>query len=339
MSAYFEREIIEKTDLCKNNGELNKECVGWARSPVINCNLKGSWLRKKKWNYWCIMSEDCLFSATISNIDYVGMVFVYFLDYKTKKFIEKTIMTPFGSGCSMPDGVHDTVCFKNTQIEIALLHTGAETHLIVRSDDFGGEKLHADILVHYDEGYETLNVVIPWNKRTFQFTSKHEGMLASGTIEVGARTYNLATETYGCLDFGRGIWPYKVRWNWANISGQSNGRRIGVNLGGQWTDNTGMNENAVVVDGKLSKISVDMIFEYDKNNLMMPWKIKDAERNWVDLVMTPFYERVAKSNLGIIVSEVHQMIGRFSGRIKTADGSFIEIDNLLGTIEDHFGKW
>jgi hypothetical protein len=339
MSTYVEREITEKTDLCHPDGKLNRDSVGWAKHPIINCNLKGRWLRKKRWNYWCVMDDNCLFSVTVSNIDYVGMVFVYFLDYNTKKFTEKTIMTPLGSGCHMPTGVHENVCFKNKQIDIQLLCDGGNTRLLVRSDDFGGEKLNADILISYPENYETLNVVIPWNDRTFQFTSKHEGMAASGTLQVGARTYDLNAGAFATLDFGRGVWPYRVRWNWANVSGFSGDKRIGLNLGGQWTDNTGMNENAITVDGKLSKISCDMLFEYDKSDLMKPWKIRDAEGDSVDLVMTPFYERVAKSDLGIIVSEVHQMIGRFSGRVKTSDGSYIAIDNLLGTVEDHFGKW
>jgi hypothetical protein len=338
VTTYAEREITEKTDLCDISGRLNRDSVGWAGSPIINCNLKSRWLRKKKWNYWCVMSETCLFSATISNIDYVGMVFIYFLDYRTKKFVEKTVMTPFGSGCAMPPGVCQDVCFRNKHMDIQLVSDGSDTRLLVRADDFGGEKLNADIRVSYPEGYETLNVVIPWNERTFQFTSKHEGMSAGGSLQVGDRTYDL-NGAFATLDFGRGIWPYRVSWNWANAGGIISGRRIGLNLGGQWTDNTGMNENAIVVDGKLSKISCDMVFEYDKSNLMKPWKIRDADSAWVDLVMTPFYERVAKSDLGIIVSEVHQMIGRFSGRVRTSDGQYVIFENLLGTAEDHFGKW
>jgi hypothetical protein len=338
MSAYSERELTAKTDLCLRDGTLNPECVGWARNPIINCNLRGRWLRKKKWNYWCVISEDCLFSATVSNIDYAGMVFVYFLDFETKKFIEKTIMTPFGSGCAMPSGVRENVCFKNEKLEIGLLGEGDDTRLRVRCDDFGGEKLDADLRVHYPKDYETLNVIIPWNQKTFQFTSKQEGMSADGALRVGGKTYDL-NGAFGTLDFGRGIWPYKVRWNWANAGGFSKGRRIGLNLGGTWTDGTGMNENAIVVDGRLSKISEDMVFDYDSADRMKPWKIRDAGGDWVDLVMTPFFERVAVSNLGIIVSEVHQMVGRFTGRVKTSDGTYIEIDSLLGTVEDHFGQW
>jgi hypothetical protein len=185
-------------------------------------------------------------------------------------------MTPLGGGCAMPDGVLEDVRFKNKQMEFALLHEGGDTRILVRSDDFGGEKLDADIRVRYIDNYETLNVVVPWDKRRFQFTSKHEGMSTGGALRVGKRTYDMNSDAFGCLDLGRGIWPYRVSWNWAMAGGFSDGRRIGLNLGGQWTDNTGMNENAVVVDGKLSKISADMIFEYDKKALLKPWIIRDS---------------------------------------------------------------
>jgi hypothetical protein len=338
LGTYIERELTEKTNLCLPDGRLNRDAAGWARHPVISCNLKGRWPRKKKWNYWCVMSEQCLFSATVSNIDYLGMVFVYFLDFETKKFTEKTVMTPFGAGCGMMPGVSEDVIFQNKKLEVRFRNDGGGTRLLVRSGDFGGERLDADIRVAYPEGYETLNVVIPWNDRTFQFTAKHEGMTAGGTLQVGDRTYDM-TGAFATLDFGRGIWPYKVGWNWANAGGFSQGRRIGLNLGGKWTDNTGMNENAVVVDGRLSKLGADMLFEYDKRDMLKPWRIHDADNDQVDLVMTPFYERVAKTDLGLLVSEVHQLIGRFNGRVKTADGVYVAIDNLLGTVEDHFGKW
>lgn len=81
-----EKEIAQQINLCDDKGRLNKESVGWSRNTLYDCNLKGRWLRKKKWNYWCIISPECLFSVTISNADYAGMVFAYFLDLKTKVY-------------------------------------------------------------------------------------------------------------------------------------------------------------------------------------------------------------------------------------------------------------
>jgi len=335
-----EKEIFEPINLCAGNGELNEDSIGWSRKTLYNCNLSGRWLRKKKWNYWCTMSEECLFSVTISNLDYAGMVFIYFLDFKTQKFIEKTIMTPFGNGCVMPDNVNETVIFKNSDMEVRLLNEQDGTHIVASCKDFDGCSMEADINVTMPDGHETLNVVIPWNKKTFQFTSKQEALPSSGSLRVGERHYNFQSDSsFSCLDFGRGIWPHKISWNWANASGVVNGRRLGLNLGAKWTDNTGMNENAIVLDGKLTKISEDLAFECDVKNYMNPWKIKSCATDCVNLEFVPFYERVAKSNVFIIKSEVHQMVGHFSGYIKTADGEVIELDNFPGCAEDHNAKW
>lgn len=335
-----EKEILDQVNLCDSTGKLNKDCVGWSRNTIYNCNLKGRWLRKKKWNYWCIISPDCLFSVTISNIDYAGMVFAYFLDLKTKKYIEKTIMTPFGKGCNMPPTVHETVYFVNKKMTINLEAERNDTHIILSSPDFKGEKMAADFTVKFPEGYETLNVVIPWNEKVFQFTSKQEGLPVEGYLTVGDKTYNFNKEnTFACLDYGRGIWPYKVMWNWANAAGIVGEHTIGFNLGAKWTDGTGMTENALLVDGKLIKLSENVIYEYDKNNIMTPWSIKTEITDRVNLTFRPIYERIAKTNFCIIKSEIHQMVGYFSGEIEMRTGEKIKFEKIAGCAEDHFGQW
>lgn len=335
-----EKQILGSVNLCTADGELNSDCIGWAKSPLFNCNLSGHWPRKKKWNYWYTANDECLFSATISNIDYAGMVFIYFLDYRTKKFIEKTITTPFGRGCRMPDNVNETVLFENKELKLNLISEKGGTHIIASCADFGGYTLEADIMVNSPEGNETLNVVIPWSKKTFQFTSKQEGLPSSGSLRVGDFHYRFENDsTFSCLDFGRGIWPYNIAWNWATASGMSGGRRLGINLGAKWTDGTGLTENGVFVDGKLTKISEDVSFDYDDRNFMRDWMIKSTVSDSVDLKFIPFYERIAKSNLVIIKSEVHQMIGHFSGQIKTESGETVNIVNLLGCAEAHVAKW
>lgn len=336
----IEKELTNPIMLCKEDGTLNPECIGWAKNPIYTSNLKGSWLRKKKWNYWCIMSPDCLFSATISNIDYVGMVFIYYLDFKTKNFIEKTIKSPFGIGCDMPAAVNSTVTFKNDSLALSMIDEEDGTHILCATNDFGGKSLHVDFKVSQPKEHETLNVVIPWSDNRFQFTSKQECLPVEGSLILEEKSYTFEpVNTFAVLDYGRGIWPYESIWNWANGSGITDNRKVGFNLGGTWTDGTGMTENAMVVDGKLTKISDDLQFSYDKTNLMKPWIIKTRTTDQVELKFIPFFERIAKSNLLLVKSDIHQMIGYYSGTIKTTDGQSIRIENILGSTEDHHARW
>ena len=102
MRQHAEKEIIQPTSLCDKKGNLNPEAIGFARTPIVDCNLTGHFMRKKKWNYWCVFGEEILFSATISHLDYAAVCFVYFLEYETQRYFEKTITIPLGAKAKMP---------------------------------------------------------------------------------------------------------------------------------------------------------------------------------------------------------------------------------------------
>jgi len=334
-----EKEITMPVKLCLNDGTLNPNSVGWARKPIITSNVRGSFLRKKKWNYWCIYGREALFSATISNLDYGTVCFVYYLEYETKKYYEKTIIIPLDRKLKMPNEVQETVEVVDKRLNLSFISTEKETLLKVHSDNFDGEYLDAKIKVIYPNDIDSLNVVVPWNNQQFQFTAKHHCLPAEGYFTVGDKTYYFDPKTdYGVLDYGRGIWPRKSTWNWGMASGNQKDDVIGLNFGGKWTDNTGSTENAVILNGEIFKISEDVQFIFDSNNYMKDWQITSESGN-IELSFTPFFERIATSNIIIVKSEVHQMVGHYHGKIKLNNDKVIFIDHLLGCIEDHFAKW
>lgn len=339
-SIHLERELVEPVDLCQPNGHLNPDAVGWSRRPIQRCNLKGRWLAKKRWNYWALTTETNLFSATISNVDYIGMVFIYFADFKSGEMIEKTIITPFGAGCNMPETVRESLSFLQKGISVEMEQTAKGVRIAVETPDFDSKPLSAEFFVTYPQAHETLNVVIPWNERTFQFTAKHNTLPVVGSVRLADREIRFeGPQSFACLDYGRGIWPRRSTWNWGAASGRRNGRLIGLNLGGKWTDGTGMTENALCVDGRITKVSEDLIWEYDNTNFMHPWRIRAQQTGMVDLVFNPFIERVASSKIGPLQSEVHQMFGCYEGAIITGEGERIEVHELVGWAEDHKAQW
>lgn len=334
-----EQELTEAVDLCLENGRLNQAAVGWSRQPVHRCNLRGRWLRKKQWNYWAITTETHLFSVTVSNLDYSGVIFVYVADFDDKTVNEVTKIVPLGRGCTLPEMVDGDVHFADGGWTIEMVHSNTGIALDVNIADFDGVPLTAHFDVTIPADHDTLNVVIPWNEKTFQFTSKQNTLPAEGVVQMGKATIPFTGEqSFACLDLGRGIWPRDCVWNWGSASGKQNGRIIGLNLGGQWTDGTGMTENGICVNGRLTKISEDLQWRYDKTDFMVPWRIT-APSGQIDLTFTPFLERIAASDLWLIQSEVHQMFGHYNGCIFTKDGEEIEIHNLVGWAEDHVAKW
>jgi len=336
-----EPELTKPVNLCNARGNLNPAAIGWSRHPLHHCNLRGHWLRKKQWNYWAIVSPTHLFSVTLSDVDYLGLPFVYVLDFETKEFAEKTLIKPFGGGVEMPPEVAADVRDDGPAMPIALLQNDKGVQIKVNCPDFEGQPLNVDLQVYYPENHETLNVVIPWSENRFQFTSKQNTLPAEGIVKWGDQVITFdRKDTFACLDFGRGIWPYDCFWNWSSFSTRlADGRTVGVNLGAGWTDGTGLNENGLCLDGKLFKLSEDVTFVYDSQNFMTPWKLTTTETDRVNLVFTPFFERTAKTDALVIRSEVHQMIGHFNGTVKSDSGEIYQIEDAIGWAEDHHARW
>lgn len=336
---YNEREIIEPVYLCDDKGNLMPDSVGWSRKPLISGNVTGRFLRKKKWNYWCITNKDVLFSATISHLDFAMVCFVYYLDLNTKTFFEKTALFPFKSNKALPDDVLASTKLTSKQMDISILWEDNRFQLNVEIPDFNEKPLLANFEISYPET-DSLSVVIPWSDQTFQLTTKMHCLPTKGTLTIGSKTYQFTPdESYASLDYGRGIWPRNCTWNWGMASGKQGNNLIGLNFGGQWTDGTGFNENAVLVNGRLTKISEDMKFHYNKHDFMQPWRIDSLATDCVRLTFTPLYERIAKTDAIIVKSEVHQMVGYYNGEIRLPDNTILTIQQMLGCIEEHIAKW
>ena len=333
------KEITEEVFLCGETGRLNPEAAGWSRRPLHVCNLKGRFPRKKKWHYWCITGDRFLFSATIAHIDYLSLGGAYLLEYDSNRYAEQGGVKLFSRQPVMPDRVEAPVAFDSHRMKLAFAYAGNGLTISAGAKSFGGKPLEALVQIESPPGHESLNVVVPWDEGHFQFTSKQHCLPAQGSLRWGEETFDFQPgSAYACLDFGRGIWPYRTAWNWAAFSGHSGQDTVGLNMGAKWTDHTGMNENGILLNGRLHKIFEDIVFEYDPDDFMQPWRMRSEGSDSVRLEFTPFYERVGKVNLLAIHSDAHQCFGHYSGTLQ-AFGNTIPIDGILGWAEEHRARW
>ncbi len=317
-------EIREKQFLCENKGKLNQSAVGWCRKPLIDPNIKGHFFRKKRWNYYCIVSDDIIFSATIADIDYAASAFVYYYVIETGEYEELTSILPFpfnrnGKKLTLGDSPFSKCFFKNGHMFIDFCQEGNELKIHVNIKSQSKKNISANIRIT-ERTNESLGVVVPWNSRRFQYTSKHIGLPAWGEIEIGKDAYKLGEKSMATLDYGRGLWPYKSDWNWGSFSFQEEEHTFGVNLGAKWTDQAPYNENAFFEKGKLEKINETVDFSYDDKNFENDWIIKTRNSDKIDLVFRPFFRRISKTDLIIIKTIVYQMFGYYMGTVKTEHG-------------------
>jgi len=340
-----EPELTAPVDLCDSSGRLAPAAIGWSRRPLHRCNLRGRPFAKKRWNYWAFTTPEQLFSATIADLDYAGLVFVYWADWSRGEHVEHTRVTPFARGVpagarAMPECVEESVRFESRELSVDLLRETAGWRIVVRCPDFGGRSLMADLHASEPPGHETLNVVIPWSRHQFQFTAKHNTLPARGSVRIGEREIAFeGPDHFACLDFGRGIWPRRCIWNWGSASGRCDGRVLGLNLGGQWTRGTGMTENAICVDGRIHKLGEELDWQYDRRDFMRPWRIEAPRSGRVCLEFRPLLERVAATNALVVRSQVHQLFGHYTGHVVADGGERLSVGGLAGWTEEHVARW
>lgn len=340
MKNFEQKEITVNTLLCNSRGNLNPDAAGWSRFPLYTSNLKGHFLRKKKWNYWCIISSKYLYSITISDTDYLGLVFVYYLNFETGEYGEDTIPIPFGKGVKMGERVNDTASYTGRKAKVKFSYAGNSIQLSTIWKNINGKNLESEITITIPHDHETLNVVVPWSATRFQYTSKQHCLPATGYFRLDGKEFRFGNhDTFACQDFGRGVWPYSIAWNWGAFSARVNAHTIGFNSGDKWTDGTGVTENSVCIDGRLHKITGPLTWQYNNKNFMEPWHVSgNCPGIEVNLSFQPFFERKSNTNLWLLKSEAHQCFGKYSGSI-TVNGTEYKIENVIGWAEEHIARW
>lgn len=349
MRQTHEREIIEEVRLCRPGGrQLDPDAIGWSRVPLHDCNLAGVWGRTKRWDYWAVLAPGLAIAVTYADVDYLGIASIWWADLSTGATGGHEATTPLARGVSLPDR-------PGTQ---PLTHRGRHSKIDITDDDRGttitarwterdGRAGELEALVELPEGHESLNVVIPWSRRRFQYTSKHQARPASGTLRVGddLRRFGRSPgdgpeeSAWGVLDVGRGRWPYSTRWNWGGGAGHAvDGSVVGLQVGAKWTEGTGHTENGVIVDGVLSKIGAELDWDYDWSDPMAPWRVRHPDGS-LDLRLTPVHDRHTRVEALVMGTEVHQVFGTWSGHCTGDDGVLHELHDFLGFAEESRSRW
>ncbi|MFE6098619.1 DUF2804 domain-containing protein [Streptomyces laurentii] len=352
--ATHEREITAPVDLCLPDGRLNPSAAGWSRTPLHRAGLRG-WGRNKRWEYWCVTTPTHLVALTVSDLDFLTLDTVYVLEYgldgPVREF-ERTAIAPGGRTSRLPRAVAGTA--EAPAVVVGPPRpTGGKVRIEIR-EEAGGTRLRArcltpsspketvevDLFAALPAGHESLSVVVPWDERRFQYTSKHTARPASGTVRIGGRVLEFGEDAWAVLDHGRGRWPRSVDWNWGAASGRTDGHTVGLQFGGRWTEGTGATENALCVDGRLTKIGEELDWRWTPGDVLAPWTLTSpGDRPAVDLTFTPFHCRATRTEAGLIANRTDQCFGHYSGRIRDDEGREIAVERLLGWAEDVHMRW
>ncbi len=337
-AAYESREIVAPVHLCDAAGNLNPAAVGWCRRPLVRANLRGHWLRKKRWNFWNWIAPRFVFSVTLADVDYAAFCQATFVDFETGRSATGTTLARPGS-LALPDEVERTVRFRGRRTEYANVVDGGDMRVAFRGAAQGGAAIVADFVVRTPPGQESLTVVVPWTARRFQLNSKHAALPCEGVVRVGDARYEMRPDVcHAVQDFGRGVWPYRSFWNWGVATGTHDGVRVAVNVGGRWTAGTGVTENGLLVDGRLHRVAEEVRWDYDPDDWMRPWRVRAHESGAVDLTLEPVFAHRSRVSVGLLASGGVCCFGRWHGTIRV-DGREMRVRNLVGWGEEFAHRW
>ncbi|MEU4015546.1 DUF2804 domain-containing protein [Microbacterium sp. NPDC028030] len=334
-----EREITAPVALTTAYGTLNHDALGWSRTPLHDTSGipgRGHWGRNKRWEYWNVMTVSHIIAFTISCVDYMALHEVWVLDRATGEEIGTTTISPGGRSATLPPSLGDGPARARTR----------RISLDV-DESFDGTRLRGttprvsfDMLATRPPGHESLGVVVPWRRgdeiSRFQYTVKDVARPVAGTVTVDGTPHDVPPGSWAVLDHGRGRWPYRVHWNWAAGSGLVDGRVIGLQLGAKWTDGSGATENALLVDGHLSKISEELVWDYDPQAFLTPWHVHGTS---ADLTFTPFYDKRSRTDAVVIASRTDQLFGVWSGWVTDDTGARVRVDGIEGFAEEVLNRW
>ena len=343
----MQHEITERIPLLDERGNLTQP--GYARRllPVYDrTKVRGGATRLKEWDYYYVGNDHCGVALTIADNSYMGLDSISFLSFEEEPWqVTKSPMRifPMGrTGLPAHSGVGVTAISGKGYALMFQVEPGRRD-LTAHMDRFlDGQPIDV-CLTLTEEPEESMVICTPFEKDGhFYYNQKINCMRAAGEVTIGARRWVFSPEdSFGVLDWGRGVWTYHNTWYWGSASGLTGGVPFGFNIGYGFGDTSAATENMLFYDGKahkLSQVTFHIPMKDGREDYMSPWTFSSDDGRF-EMDFVPVLDRAACTSVGVIKSDQHQVFGRFSGTAVLDDGTRLDIHDLMGFAEKVENKW
>jgi hypothetical protein len=346
----MEHEIVAPGPLLGPTGALAEP--GFSRRPLLRYNPERigltplrclNRLRLKEWDFYATTTREVSFSVAVAHGGVAGVVAAQLIDFRTRTLLERSAVTPLGRGCALPRSSEaGDVSFRRRGIEVDFLAREERREIRVRWPRFEGERaLEVHLVAAEPRSLESMTIATPIGARGFYFNRKVTGMATEGAVAAGELRFDLAGKgARTTLDWGRGVWPYRTFWIWANGAGVlADGRAFGLNLGAGFGDLRAATENCFFVDGRMTKLG-GVEFDYDRADPARgPWRFRAAGGR-LDLELPPSLFVMRKRVDALLIrSDLAQITGEYRGFAITDAGERIEVSGIIGWAEEHRARW
>lgn len=343
----MQHEITKRHPLLDDDGHLIE--TGYAKSLILDYDrkkIKANQLRIKEWDYYLICNGDFGIALTIDDNSYMALDSISFLDFRNAFEHTNSPMKAMTLGKRNFPSSSKTgdVRADGKDYSIEFVNQGDKRILDFRMEKFDKDKSIEGSITLEDYDDESMVIVTPYreSKVHFYYNQKINCMPASGKVVYGGKEYVFdRKDSFGTLDWGRGVWTYRNTWYWGSASGIVEGKRFGFNIGYGFGDTSAASENMLFHDGKahkLSQVTFNIPMKDGKEDYLSDWTFSSDDGRF-EMDFRPILDRHANTDFIILGSNQHQVFGYFSGRCVLDDGKVLEIRDLLGFAEKVSNKW
>ena len=340
----MQNEITKPSNCFDKRGALIQR--GWARKPILTYNREDiaiGWHRLKEWSHYSVQDKEQGFGVlmTIGDVGYLTIIGFEWLDFINKKKYTMGSFRLFSRG---------KYCWPRSSLEEADINFPGRNYSAVIKQRKGKrilafnypgfKKLKGYITLEDDPNMDNTVVVTGYkdDHRQFYYNHKVNYMPATGWVTFKKKKYEFNPETsFGLIDWGRGVWPFRTHWLWGSACGKVDGVPVAFNIGYGFGDLSTHTENIVFYDGKAHKLD-KVTFHNNNRSVKQPWRFTSNDDRF-NMVLEPLITTKAAVDAGIIMTDTALVHGLYTGEVVLDDGRKIKIDGMLGHAEDIRWKW
>ena len=344
-----EHRIEGSGPLLDERGKLREP--GYALRPPFDYDherIAAPTWRIKDWDYYLVNDDSYAVALTFSDLGYIGLVSAAIMDFAAEKSTtaSELVLFPMGRMGLPTSSDEGDITWENKRCKVSFVHTGSGRRLSFAMRNFdAGNDFEAEFLLD-EEPRDSMVIATPWleSEKAFYYNRKIVGMRARGGFRCGGLFHQFDdVDSFGLLDWGRGVWTYDNTWKWSAAQGRVGDHVVGFNLGYGFGDTSAASENMVFVDGvahKLGRVTFSIPTDEDGGyRYLDTWRISDEDGR-LNLVFAPKIDRSDLIDIvHLLISDQHQVFGRFYGSVVLDDGSTLEVDGLRGFAENVHNRY
>jgi hypothetical protein len=310
--------------------------VGHVQPSLLGKGALFAVAHEKRWIYAALAADELLVALAVVRLGYVSNCFAFAFDRAEGRIVAKlsAVAPTFAAEVGSTGGEGCEAHFRWPGAHVRFARGRGER-------DYRVEISSPDLRVSARLSSETMPprigavAAIPGPPDgLFNATEKGVLLPAVGEAIAGGRHYDL-DGGLGGYDYTRGFLARRTAWRWAFALGRArSAERVALNLVQGFV---GEPECAVWIDGELYPLTEGRI-EYTEGDPRAPWRVRTAGGE-VDLRFEPGDVHGEAHDYGVVKSKFVQPAGSFSGTIRVPGREPVELDRVLGVVEDQDVTW